>query len=311
MGYLTQANIGGSDYKLAGALWGTCATQTATAAKVVACADFDDFEAGVTIAIAFTYANTAAATLNVNSKGAKNAYSAGTGAPQWAANSVVSFTYNGTNWIQNDFQPNTDTKNTAGIDSSTSKMYLVGSTTAPTSGTNGTARTYANSNVYATDGALHASSFNGVSMAALSGIGVSIGTTTYSIQLQEGDSFILDDACAKGVDTSIASTTSTNLPTSAAVAAYVTAQIGDMAGALVYKGTASTAAAISGTSYKKGWYWVAADTFALTSSINVEPGDMIIAKQDKTSTFANDIDVVQTNIDTLTTTEIDNLWAAA
>lgn len=103
----------------------------------------------------------------------------------------------------------------------------------------------------------------------------------------------------------------TDLVTGDAVYDAIQDALSDVAGALVYKGTAATASAISGTSYKKGWYWIASDTFALTSSINVEPGDMIIAKQDKTSTFANDIDVVQTNIETLTTAEVTALWNAA
>lgn len=103
----------------------------------------------------------------------------------------------------------------------------------------------------------------------------------------------------------------TDLVTGDAVYDAIQDALSDVAGALVYKGTAANASAISGTSYKKGWYWIASDTFALTSSINVEPGDMIIAKQDKTSTFANDIDVVQTNIETLTDAEVTALWNAA
>lgn len=124
---------------------------------------------------------------------------------------------------------------------------------------------------------------------------------------------------AKGAvikDTSITDgTTSTHVPTSAAVSTYVNDMLGDVAGALVYKGTAATASAISGASYKKGWYWVASAAFTLygsgSSAVNVEAGDMIIAKQDKTTTFSDDVDVVQTNIETLTTTEIDAIWTAA
>jgi hypothetical protein len=81
-------------------------------------------------------------------------------------------------------------------------------------------------------------------------------------------------------------------------------------GALTYKGTAANLAAITGTSYKKGWYWIASAAFAIGSQ-NVEVGDMIIAKQDKTSTAANDLDLIQTNIEALTSSEIDALWAAA
>ncbi len=122
-------------------------------------------------------------------------------------------------------------------------------------------------------------------------------------------SYTLGAACEKSIG-SVADG-DTGLVTGDAVYDAIQDALSDVAGALVYKGTAANASAISGTSYKKGWYWIASATFALTSSINVEPGDMIIAKQDKTSTFANDIDVVQTNIDTLTEAEVTALWNAA
>ncbi|MBQ9621203.1 MAG: tail fiber protein, partial [Atopobiaceae bacterium] len=92
----------------------------------------------------------------------------------------------------------TDTKNTAGSTNSTSKLFLIGATSNGSSATN--PQTYSNSNVYATNGALVASTYNGYTLGA---------------------------ACAKGVDTSIASgSTSANLPTSAAVASYVASQGG-------------------------------------------------------------------------------------
>lgn len=312
MGYLNTLNIGGTDYAISdGGLYGTCDSLAATTPKVVTCANFDELVEGVTVRVKFKNTNTVATNcqLKVNNTAAKPILStisgsAYTGGGFWVAGEVVSFTYDGTNWCMNDCYYK-DTQNTAGSTNSTNKLFLIGAT-----GQSSAPQTYSNSKVYATDGALVADTFNGVYLGSATS-GASIGGFDYRMTVPPGVDYVLGAACEAGVDTSISSTTSTNLPTSAAVAAYVNSAIGDMSGALVYKGTASTAAAISGTSYKKGWYWIAADTFALTSSINVEPGDMIIAKQDKTSTFANDIDVVQTNIDTLTTTEIDNLWAAA
>ena len=85
--------------------------------------------------------------------------------------------------------PNTDAKTSSS--NSTSKLFLVGATAQSTSGQT----TYSNSKVYATNGALVADSYNGYTLAA---------------------------ACAKSVDTSIASgSSSANLPTSAAVASLV------------------------------------------------------------------------------------------
>lgn len=294
MGYLTEATIGGSDYKLAGALYGTCATEAATAAKVVTLAAFDSLDTGVTIQVKFTYSNTASnATLNVNSTGAKNLCSYGTTRvgtttkTSWQAGAVVSFTYDGTSWVMNDYiaDTDTDTKNTAGSNASTSKLYLVGAA-SQTTGSNGV-QTYSNSKVYATDGALVATTFNGYTLAA---------------------------ASAKGVDTSVASgSTSTNLPTTAAIVSYVDSAISiASSGALTYKGVATTLTDITGTAYKQGWYWmVGSDPNITIDGQTCEPGDMIIAKQDKTATADNDLDVIQTNIETLTTTEIDTLWAAA
>jgi len=121
---------------------------------------------------------------------------------------------------------------------------------------------------------------------------------------------------AKGAvtkDSSISTgSTSTNVPTSAAVATFVAAQMGDVAGALVYKGTVSAASGMA--NFKKGWYWIASGSFTIGSGStaeNVEAGDMLIANADGMSATAANIDVIQTNIETLTTTEIDTIWAAA
>lgn len=314
MGYLTAANIDGSDYKLASGLFGTCTTPASTAAKVVTCTDFDSLDEGVTIHVKFTNAQSAASpTLNVNSTGAKSI----TGGGSWSAGSVCSFTYDGTNWIRNDGYF-VDTKNTAGsTNNSTDPLYLIGATSQ---GAN--PQTYSNSKVYATNGALVADSFNGVQLKT-SGItpsGVRIGTSTTYITIPAGMAGTLAAAAGKGVDTSIASgSTSTNLPTTAAVADYVDSAVATAtAGGLSYHGTASALTDITNTNYKKGWYWVADDSFSwtkttgsVTETIYVDPGDMIIAHQDKTSTVGDDLDAVQSNIVALTTAEIDADWAAA
>ena len=82
------------------------------------------------------------------------------------------------------------------------------------------------------------------------------------------------------------------------------------AGALQYKGTANASADVTGTAYKKGWYWVIATAGTYAGKV-CEVGDMLIAKQDKTATVANDFDAVQSNIEVLSNSEIDALWAAA
>ena len=90
--------------------YGTCDTAAATAAKVVTLSGFT-LVTGATIHVKFTNSNTVAnPTLNVNSTGAKSIMRYGTTAAStspdtsWLAGAVVSFTYDGTNWILNDYQ---------------------------------------------------------------------------------------------------------------------------------------------------------------------------------------------------------------
>lgn len=99
----------GNEHLVGSSLFGTCTTPAATAAKLVVLPNFDTLITGVTVHVLFTNTNTAASpTLNVNSTGAKAIYLSGTSAPgnktitSWAANSVVSFTYDGTAWRMND-----------------------------------------------------------------------------------------------------------------------------------------------------------------------------------------------------------------
>ena len=291
MGYVGKVTADGSMHLVGSTLYGTCSTAAGTAAKVVTCANFDHLLEGVTIHVKFTYSNTAAnATLNVNSTGAKNLCRYGTtrvGAStrtSWGAGAVVSFTYDGTSWVMNDYIEDTGlTSIPVAVSSDT--IYMLGEKSGVASAT----QLLRNNSVYATNGALHATTFNGYALA---------------------------DASAKGVDTSISSgSTSANLPTTAAVASFVATQMGDVAGALVYKGTATSETAITDTSYKKGWYWIVAMPDSTTTSITIagqtcEAGDMVIAKQAKTSTVANDLDIVQSNTTRITNAEIDTIVAS-
>lgn len=294
MSYVGNVTADGSTHLVGSTLYGTCATAAGTAAKVVVCSDFDHLFTGVTIHVKFTYSNTAAnATLNVNSTGAKNLCRYGTTRvgtttkASWSAGAVVSFTYDGTSWVMNDYIEDTDTgQSTAGATNSTSKLFLVGATSQAAGQT-----TYSNSSVYATNGALHATSFNGYTLAA---------------------------ASAKGVDTSISSgSTSANLPTTAAVASYVATQMGDMAGALVYKGTVSAESSLLDTALKKGWYYIVSvpsgSTYVSIAGEDCENGDMVIVNTDGTYTSSTALaaatDIVQSNIYRISETEIDAMFA--
>lgn len=84
--------------------YGTSSTAAATTAKVAttAAGNLGALAAGQKVSIKFTNANTASdPTLNVDGKGAHAIKSYGTTAPTvwWKAGDVVTFTYDGTNWI--------------------------------------------------------------------------------------------------------------------------------------------------------------------------------------------------------------------
>lgn len=81
-------------------LYATSGTAAATAAKVATLASGSlTLKAGVTVAVKFTYANTASSpTLNVAGTGEKAIYTQGVRYAYWRANSTVVFTYDGSYW---------------------------------------------------------------------------------------------------------------------------------------------------------------------------------------------------------------------
>lgn len=92
-------------------LYGTSDTAAGTAEKAVVLSDFAGYVAGIEVRVKFTNSNTASnPTLNVNNKGAKAIYRYGstkpgtTEAESWKAGAIVSFTYDGTNFVMNDVQ---------------------------------------------------------------------------------------------------------------------------------------------------------------------------------------------------------------
>ena len=90
-------------------LYGICSQQANDPVKVVVLPEYDTLLTGSTVHVKFTNGNTAAnPTLTVGSTAAKPIYIYGTLAPgstaasTWAANSVLSLTYDGTAWRMND-----------------------------------------------------------------------------------------------------------------------------------------------------------------------------------------------------------------
>lgn len=90
--------------------YGVCSTAANVAAKVVSHSTFV-LTNGASISVKFENSNTAEnPTLNVNNTGAKAIYRFGTTKPgttegtSWTAGSIVTLTYDGTNWVMNDVQ---------------------------------------------------------------------------------------------------------------------------------------------------------------------------------------------------------------
>lgn len=92
-----QTGAAGKDGQM---LYATCNTAAGTVAKVASLAAGSlSLKAGATVAIKFTYANTASSpTLNIAGTGAKAMYIQGVRDVYWNAGATVSFTYDGTNW---------------------------------------------------------------------------------------------------------------------------------------------------------------------------------------------------------------------
>lgn len=115
VGLVEQINASSNLYNIASTAYGYCTTAAGTQEKAVTIAGFKYID-GVTIHVKFKYANTASSPkLNVNSEGAKAivlsgattdptvaAVAAGTDAETtgWQAGAVVTFTYDGTNWVR-------------------------------------------------------------------------------------------------------------------------------------------------------------------------------------------------------------------
>ena len=101
----------------------------------------------------------------------------------------------------------TDTKNTAGSTDTSNKIFLIGATSQATN-----PQTYSQDTAYVgTDGHLYSNSKQVVNLS-----------DTQALTNKTYNGYTLAAASAKGVDTSITETsTSTNLPTTAAVVTYV------------------------------------------------------------------------------------------
>lgn len=110
MSYVSKVTIGSNTHLVGSSLYGTCSTAAGTAQKDVTFDNFDSLQTGVTVHVKFTNSNTVAnPKLKVGSTAATPIMRYGTTAPStsvatsWYAGAVISFTYDGTNWVMNDY----------------------------------------------------------------------------------------------------------------------------------------------------------------------------------------------------------------
>lgn len=103
MAYITKKTTRNGVKPIGSNLFGLCSTASASAQKSVSMSDFNVLVSGVTIHVYFAYGNTAQnPTLSVGSTAGVAIKRNGILGGKWSNGSVISFTYDGTNWIQND-----------------------------------------------------------------------------------------------------------------------------------------------------------------------------------------------------------------
>lgn len=293
--------------------YATCSTAAGTAAKVATTSDSDfALSTGARVYVKFTNAQSASGTvtLKVDSAAAKNVYPAGsTGATQyhWLAGEVVEFIYDGTNFIM--VNGGVATTTYYGVTKLSSSTSSTSTALAATASAVKSAYDLANgkSTVSFTQ---TQSSGTEVGQITINGTTTSLYAPTPAAQVQsnwtEADNTsaayiqnkpTLGTAAAKGVDSTITSgSTSTNLPTTAAVVSYVSTEIGAV-DAMRFKGTIGTGGTISslpnthqiGDTYRV----ITAGTYA---GQVCEVGDLLIAMT-ASGTTSSDWCVAQTNID--------------
>ena len=113
-------------------------------------------------------------------------------------------------------------------------------------------------------------------------------------------------------NSSLTTSDTTKIPTSAEVASFIDTKITEaQVGAAMFQGvikSGTTLTELPSTGYKKGWYWIVG-TAGTYAGIVCEAGDTIFCVKDYVSGSAgnSDFNVIQTNIETISTSDIDGL----
>ncbi len=290
--YIGQVNIGANTHAIGSTLFGASNTIATEAAKVALLDGFNSLATGVTVHILFTTANTISTgvTLKVGSTEAKPITNPN-GSLLWNANSIISFTYDGTtNWVINSAQ--IDTSNIT-IDMNQLKNLSLGNITNEGKINNSPNRiVVTDNNSLVTTGATLGSIADGTFLD---------NTGTFRSLLDTdvpGTIARLDSPDFTGTPTAPtvvdATDSSTNIATTAFVAAAINSKLAAN-DAMQFKGTISDPATIPSTHQ-------AGDTYRITAAGNYagykcEVGDLLICTTDGTSANDSHWTVAQTNID--------------
>ena len=221
---------------------------------------------------------------------------------------------------------NTDTKVNVKA-RGTTKAYLLGTTTSPTS-SNQAVESVAETGVYfdTTAAKLVATNFagkiNNVTVSpATNGFTIAGGTTSKTLTVN--NNYTLGQG-----NSSLTTSDTTKIPTSAEVASFVDTQISNaQVGAAMFQGVLKSGTDLTNlpsTGYKKGWYWIVGTSSEITSNEGdpghpvysplyagqvCEAGDTIFCIKDYAAGTASndDFNVIQTNVAVITDYEINSL----
>lgn len=306
--YIGQVQIGSNYYPVGSILYGTATydstngywkTGTGTGENLTSDTfDNDNLATGVTIHVKFAAASNSNKKLKVGGASDKT-ITCPSGTVTWAANSVISLTYDGTNWVMN----------TGTIPQGTVTSVKI-ETTSPVTGGSSTATTTSGSYTIAladgygdTKNPYGSKTKNYVLAAGASANGVPSFRALVSADIPSS-------VALSGTPTAPTANAGTNT-TQIATTAFVTTAISNSFAAndaMQFKGTiaggstgnygALTAAANSGDTYK-------VSTAGKINGVPVEVGDMLICTVDSTAaatadnyaTIAANWAVIQTNID--------------
>ena len=308
--YVGHINIDNVDYPIGSTLYGTCSGVVSgdSTSYAVSMANFDKLETGITIHVKFTTANISGATkLKVGNQTAKTITNP-SGEVSWSANSVISFTYDGTNWIMND-----------GVDTTYSTLdQTTVNTGTETTGKLVTAKIIKDTVTNAIN-ALDVSNITtklgaGKTITALSETNGKIAATASDIAITEGQVSQLSSGgwiaplSSPGLTgtptapTANAGTNTTQIATTAFVVGEINSKLASN-DAMLFKGTLGTDGTITSVptnGYQAGWTYrvITAGTYA---NQKCEIGDLLIAINDGPATGSSVINadwtVAQTNID--------------